>query len=68
MFAPHLKLVEEFQRISSFIRTGLLCIYQTIVIGDVMKRMKIKVVKNMMLHASSDILALLGEGRFQTRK
>ena len=33
-----------------------------------MKKMKIKVVKNMMLHASSDILALLGEGRFQTRK
>ena len=68
MFAPHLKLVEEFQRISSFIRTGLLCIYQTIVIGDAMKKMKIKVVKNMMLHASRDILALLGEGRFQTRK
>ena len=68
MFAPHLKLVEEFQRISSFIRTGLLCIYQTIVIGDVMKKMKIKVVKNMMLHASSEILALLGKGRFQTRK
>ena len=68
MFAPHLKLVEEFQRISSFICIGLLCIYQTIIFGDVMKKIKIKVVKNMMLHASSDILALLGESHFQTRK
>ena len=30
--------------------------------------MKIKVVKNMMLHASSDILASLRESCFQTRK
>ena len=32
------------------------------------KKMKIKVVKNMMLHASSDILASLRESCFQTRK
>ena len=31
-----------------------------------MEKMKMKVVKNMMLHASSDILASLRESRFQT--
>ena len=33
-----------------------------------MKKTKIKVVKNMMLHATSDTVASLGESRFQTRK
>ena len=66
--APHSKLVEEFRRISNFTCIGLLRVYQTIVLGDVIKKMKIKVVKNMILHASSDILASLGESLFQIRK
>ena len=48
------KLVEEFRRISNFTCICLPCIYQTIVIGGVMKKMKIKIVKNMILYASSD--------------
>ena len=40
----------------------------SLIIGDVMKKIKIKVVKNMVLHASSDILASIGESRFRTRK
>ena len=32
------------------------------------KKKKIKVVKNMIQHASSDILTSLGESQFQTRK
>ena len=66
--APHSKLDEEFRRISNFTCIGLLRVYQTIVLGDVIKKMKIKVVKNMILHASSDILASLGESLFQIRK
>ena len=65
-FASHSKLVEEFWRISNFICIGLLRVYQVIINGDVMK--KIKVNKNTMLDASSDILALLGESHFETRK
>ena len=33
-----------------------------------MKKTKIKVVKNMTLHVTSDTLASLRESRFQTRK
>ena len=33
-----------------------------------MKKMKIKVIKNMVLHVSNDIWASLGESRFETRK
>ena len=44
---------------------GLLRVYQTVIVEYVME---IKVVKNMVLHASNDILALLEESRFQTRK
>ena len=44
------RILKNFQ----FHLIGLLCVYQAIVIGDVMKKMKIKIVKNMILHASSD--------------
>ena len=54
-FVPHSKLFEKFRRTSNFTCIGLLRDYQTILIGDVMKKIKIKVVKNMMLQ-SSDIL------------
>ena len=47
---------------------GLLRIYQAIVIDATKKKKKIKVVKNMILHASSDILASLRKSCFQTRK
>ena len=33
-----------------------------------MKKMNIKVIKNMVLQVSNDIWASLGESRFQTRK
>ena len=72
-------LVVCYKRHVCLILTGLVCFMQQVIIfvllkfsflsydliTDVMKRMKIKVVKNMILHTSSYILAWLEESCFQ---